>query len=231
MAGNKALELLWWGIPIVIIFALAIITFISTHALDPFKEIDSHKEPVSVQVIALEWNWLFIYPNDNIATLNDMKIPEDTPINLSITSDAPMNTFWVPALAGQVYAMSGMTSKLHLMADKPGTYNGSSTNISGEGYADMNFTVSSLTESDFYQWKKQAAKSTQMLTADTYKEISRPEKDRPVTTYMLMSPTLFHDVIMKYMDTPQKSDQPKKDNQPMDTMDHNAMSGMEGMSH
>ena len=199
LEGNRGLELLWWGIPCLIILALAVITYISTHALDPYKELESDKKPVAVQVIALEWNWLFIYPEYGTATLNYMNIPEKTPINLTITSDAPMNTFWVPALAGQVYAMSGMSSKLHLMADGLGTYNGATTNISGEGYADLRFKVYSINEQDFKAWAENAAKSPDGLTSAEYARISDYTASKPETTFMLMAPTLYDDVIMKYM--------------------------------
>jgi cytochrome o ubiquinol oxidase subunit 2 len=199
LEGNRGLEILWWGIPCVIILALAVITHISTHALDPYKELQSDKPPVKVQVIALEWNWLFIYPDHKTATLNFMNIPEDTPVNLSLTSDAPMNSFWVPALAGQVYTMSGMATKLHLMADKPGTYNGTTANISGEGYADMRFKVNSMTERDFASWAKTAATSQNALNTETYETIAEPKKDRAETTYTLKTPSLFDDVILKYM--------------------------------
>ena len=199
MEGHRGLELLWWGIPCVIILLLAIITHISTHALDPYKALESDKTPVKVQVIALEWNWLFIYPEYGTATLNYMNIPEDTPVNLTLTSDAPMNSFWVPALAGQVYAMSGMSTKLHLMADSVGTYNGTTTNISGEGYADMRFKVYAMTNTDFQAWAKRAANSADGLTTETYEEIAQPNKDRPETTYRLITPSIFDDIIMKYM--------------------------------
>jgi cytochrome o ubiquinol oxidase subunit 2 len=199
MEGHRGLELLWWGIPCVIILLLAIITHISTHALDPYKALESDKTPVKVQVIALEWNWLFIYPEYGTATLNFMNIPEDTPVNLTLTSDAPMNSFWVPALAGQVYAMSGMSTKLHLMADSVGTYNGTTANISGEGYADMRFKVYSMTEADFQTWVKRAANSADGLTTEKYEEIAQPNKDRPETTYRLITSSIFDDVIMKYM--------------------------------
>lgn len=199
LEGNRLLEFFWWGVPIVIILALAIITHISTHALDPYKELESDKKPVVVEVIALKWNWLFLYPEYGTATLNYMNIPEQTPINLRITSDAPMNTFWVPALAGQVYAMSGMSSKLHLMADGTGTYNGWTTNISGEGYADLNFKVYSMNEADFTAWAKKGAQSTTMLTPKDYERIAEYEENKPHTTYMLMAPSLYNDVIMKYM--------------------------------
>lgn len=204
LEGNKALEILWWGIPFLIIIVLAVITHISTHALDPYKSLNSNKTPVNVQVIALPWNWLFIYPDDGTATLNYMNIPEDTPINLSITSDAPMNSFWVPALAGQVYAMSGMTTKLHLMADTVGSYNGSTANISGEGYATMRFKVNSLTEAEYKTWLDKSVDSSNMLTSASYSEISKAHERMSETTYMLMAPGLFNEVVMKYMHSENK---------------------------
>src|SRR5690606_29574542 len=168
MEGNHLLEVIWWGIPCLIIIALAIITYISTHALDPYKELESDKQPVAVQVISLNANWLFIYPEYDTATLNFLNIPEQTPINLSITSDAPMNSFWVPALAGQVYSMAGMTTKLHLSADHTGTFHGSSTNINGPNYAAMSFKVYAMTEDDFYAWAEKASDSQNTLSAESY---------------------------------------------------------------
>lgn len=220
LEGNKGLELLWWGIPCAIIVALAIITHISTHALDPYKEIQSDKTPIKVQVIALEWSWLFIYPDYNTATLNFVNIPEDTPVNFSLTSDAPMNSFWIPALAGQVYAMSGMSTKLHVMADKVGTYNGATANISGEGYADMRFKVHAMTESNFQSWTKEALKSKNALSTETYAKIAEPAKNRPETTYVLKTPSLYDDVMMRYMS--------HDDSHDMHTMpeDHDSMEGM-----
>ncbi len=199
LEGNRGLEFLWWGIPFLIIIARAVITHISTHALDPYKPLESDKKAVSVQVIVMKWNWLFIYPESGTATLNYMNIPEKTPVNLSITADSPMNTFWVPALAGQVYAMSGMTSKLHLMADETGTYNGSTTNISGEGYSKLRFKVYSINEADFKTWAEKAAHSTEPLTVRDYERITEYEESKPETTYKLLAPGLYDEVIMKYM--------------------------------
>ena len=196
---NRLLEVLWWGIPFLIIIALAIITHISTHALDPYKELESEKEPVKVQVVSLKWNWLFIYPENNIATLNYMNIPEGTPVNLTITSDAPMNSFWVPALAGQVYAMSGMSTKLHIMADSVGTYNGTTTNISGEGYADLRFKVYSLTDADYKAWEQEAAASKNVLSKESYKKVTDYTDHKPETTYKLQDTELYDAIIMKYM--------------------------------
>ncbi len=232
LEGNRKLEALWWGIPCAIIVVLAAITWVSTHALDPYKPIESDVTPVKVQVVSMEWKWLFIYPEYGVATLNFMNIPKDTPIDLSLTSDAPMNSFWVPALAGQVYCMTGMTSKLHIMANSVGTFNGSSANISGKGFADMTFKVNAMNETDFVAWARNAAKSPTMLTSDSYAELSKPSSKVPDTTFMLMVPTLFDDIIMSYM-TPPKTQHgdthhhdSKHTDQP-DTMDHMHTEGMD----
>lgn len=227
MSGNKGLEALWWGIPCLIIIVLAIITGISTHALDPYKKLNSTVEPIKVQVIALQWKWLFIYPDKGVATLNYMNIPENTPVDLTISSDAPMNSFWVPALAGQVYAMSGMSTQLHFMSDGIGSYNGVSSNISGEGFANMRFKVHSLSSADFSNWLITSANSKDILSSDTYTDLAKQSKDDGEKTYMLMDKDLYNEVIMKYMshgdsgstssDTTNNSDSMK--------MDH-SMSGM-----
>lgn len=198
-ASHKGIEALWWGLPCLIILTLAIITGVSTHALDPYKPIDSSVKPVNIQVVSLQWKWLFIYPDQHIATLNYINIPKNTPINFTITSDAPMNSFWVPALAGQVYAMSGMSTQLHLMADSVGTYTGSSANISGEGFADMHFKVNSLTESDFTAWAQTAKTSNQTLTTDSYDALAMPSHNNSEATYALSDNGLYNEVIMKYM--------------------------------
>lgn len=233
MEGNKKLEALWWGIPCLIIIVLAIITAVSTHALDPYKPLESSVEPVEIQVVALEWKWLFIYPEQGVATLNYLNIPEDTPINFTITSDAPMNSFWVPALAGQVYAMSGMSTKLHVMADSVGSYNGSSANISGDGFASMRFKVHSLTQTDFSEWLIQSANSSNMLTSDTYQQVSQPSTGDGEVTYMLMNKELYNEIIMKYMshgsgDAQAEHTTPEAhgSDHDMEAMDHSMHEGM-----
>lgn len=199
MKDKRGLELIWWGIPCMIILVLAFVAYFSSHSLDPFKKLDSSVQPVKIQVIALEWKWLFLYPDQGVATVNYANIPEDTPIDLTITSDAPMNSFWVPALAGQIYAMSGMSSELHIMADSVGTYYGSSANISGEGFAGMKFAINAMTGDDYKAWVNQASYAPKLLTADSYKDLAAPSKNNPETTYMLMDIGLYDEVIMKYM--------------------------------
>ncbi|MBC7564905.1 ubiquinol oxidase subunit II [Candidatus Saccharibacteria bacterium] len=201
VGGNRLLELIWWGIPCIIILILGIVTVLSTHALDPYKPINSSVQPVKIQAVSLNWRWLFIYPDEGIATVNYINIPKDTPINFTITSDAPMNTLWIPALAGQVYAMSGMSTQLHMMADTTGTYRGSSTNISGDGYADMNFKVNSMNESDYKKWAEDtfSATTNPLLTDASYKVLANPSHDTGQKTYLLMDYELYNKIIMKYM--------------------------------
>ena len=152
-AGNKkakyepewdkswALELVWWGFPCIIVALLSVLTVKSCLDLDPFKPLESDVKPLKIQVVALQWKWLFIYPEQKIATINFVQFPEKTPINFELTADAPMNSFWIPQLGGQIYAMPGMSTKLHLIANEAGSYRGSSSNISGNGFAGMIFTA------------------------------------------------------------------------------------------
>lgn len=197
--GNNKLEIIWWGIPIVIIAILSVVTFISTHALDPYKPLQSDKRPVQIQVISLQWKWLFIYPELGVASVNEMNIPADRPINLTLTSDAPMNSFWVPALAGQIYTMNGMSTRLHLMADAPGRYDGFNTNISGDGYADMQFTVTAQSEGEFTDWIARGNRSADILTWEAYQELAEPSRNPPHTLYLLGDARLYNNVVMQYM--------------------------------
>src|SRR5476649_775967 len=119
---SNGLEFLWWAIPMAIIAVLSVITFKSSHELDPFKALSSTKPPITIQVVALQWKWLFIYPNQNIASVNYFRMPANTPVDFEITADSPMNSFWIPQLGGQIYAMPGMSTELHLMADGVGKY-------------------------------------------------------------------------------------------------------------
>ncbi|MBN9398104.1 hypothetical protein BGO18_02010 [Candidatus Saccharibacteria bacterium 47-87] len=225
LEGSKVLEAVWWGIPLIIILILAIITAISTHALDPYKKIESSTAPVKVQVVALQWKWLFIYPDQDIATVNYLTIPDNTPIELSITADAPMNSFWVPALAGQVYAMTGMSTKLSFMADAPGEYRGASANISGEGSADMSFMVRSVSKTDFSHWLYKSSYSPNMLSWDTYEKLAQPSRGDGEKTYVVTGKDLYNQIVMKYMDSGSSS-QPHTNTQTDHTMNGMDMSGM-----
>lgn len=198
-SSHKGLEVLWWGIPVIIIIILAIITAISTHALDPKKELQSTQPPLKIQVVALQWRWLFIYPEEKIATLGYVVVPKDRPIEFSITSDAPMNSFWVPALGGQIYAMAGMSTKLHLMAAEVGDYKGVSANISGEGFADMRFTVKAVAPNEFSNWTKQPVTTDSPLTSESYKKLAEPSRDTTQRSFIVQDTGLYDEIIMKYM--------------------------------
>jgi cytochrome o ubiquinol oxidase subunit 2 len=197
--SNRKLEILWWGIPCAIILTLAIITWVTSHSLDPFKPLAADKSPLTIQVVALQWKWLFIYPNAAIGSVNELHIPVDRPVTFEITSDAPMNSFWIPSIAGQVYAMSGMTTKLNVMADTIGEYRGSSANISGEGFAGMHFKVLVQTERDFNDWLAQTANASATLDKAEYAKLAQPSKDNPSKQYTSVAPGLYSSIIDKYM--------------------------------
>jgi len=196
---NTALELTWWGIPCAIILVLAVLAWTSSHQLDPYRKLSATTKPLAVQVVALQWKWLFIYPAQHVATVNFLPIPVGTPIDFSITSDAPMNSFWIPQLGGQVYAMSGMQTQLHLMADRPGTYYGASANISGAGFASMNFTADAMTQTDFARWVSYARQAKQHLTQDSYAQLAKPSQNTPLGAYVADDDNLYGTILMKYM--------------------------------
>ena len=197
--NSKLYEGLWWGIPCVIIGVLAVVTWFATHDLDPYKKLDSAVKPVRVQVVSLQWKWLFIYPEQRVASVNFLQIPVGTPVNFEATSDAPMNSFWIPSLGGQIYAMSGMTTKLHLMANERGDYRGSSANISGEGFAGMTFTARASSQADFEAWIASAGRSSRELDTHSYATLAEPSKDNPPAVYTLKQPDLYDTIVMKYM--------------------------------
>lgn len=201
---NYIAEYCWWGVPIVIIAILAITTWRSSHELNPFKPIDSDIKPIKIQVVALNWKWLFIYPEEGIATVNFVQFPEKTPINFVITSDAPMNSFWIPQLGGQIYCMPAMTSKLHLIANEVGSFRGLSANLSGKGFAGMTFTAKSSTEEEFDAWVQEVQHSKNHLSWYEYNELVKPTEYHPVEYYQLMQSDLFDKILMKYMAPPEE---------------------------
>lgn len=196
--SNKYLEFSWWAFPIAIIMVLAVVTWNTSHSLDPFKPIETPRKPVTVEVLALEWKWLFIYPEYNIASVNYLNIPVSTPINFKISADAPMNSFWVPQLGGQIYAMAGMQTKLHLLADEVGTFTGKSANISGEGFSGMVFSVESSSVKDFDKWIQSVRSTENLLTDEEYEELSQKSRDNPIALYSGVSGNLFNNVIASY---------------------------------
>ncbi len=196
--NSPILEAVWWGIPIAIIGVLSVVTWQTSHALDPYKKLASDQPTIKVQVVALEWKWLFIYPDEGIVTVNQLPVAQKAPIHFSITSDAPMSGFWIPALGTQIYAMNGMSSQLNLVADTTGDFTGYSTNINGAGYSDMKFTVHSMTPQKFKDWTK-AAKNAPAFTADTYEKLRKQSIVKGEEVYTLQDPSLYQTILNKYM--------------------------------
>ena len=196
---NFALEAIWWGVPCIIIVILSVITWTSTHDLDPFKPLDSKVKPLRVQVVALQWKWLFIYPELNIASVNYLQIPVNTPINFEVSADAPMNSFWIPQLGGQIYAMPGMSANLHLIAHNEGDYRGVSANLSGKGFAGMKFMTKATSQGAFDTWVTEVAKSPLQLNTKTFNELSEPSENNPVASFVLQEKELYDQIVMKYM--------------------------------
>jgi cytochrome o ubiquinol oxidase subunit 2 len=196
---SRLFESIWWGIPIIIIGILCVVAWQSAHSLDPYKQLASSKKPLTVQVVALDWKWLFVYPEQHIASVNLAQIPVGTPVEFQVTSDTIMNSFWVPQLGGQIYAMPGMITQLHLVADKPGSYFGSPANIAGKGFSRMNFTVRAGSQADFDTWVKQAQQSDKTLNTVTYTQLAKPSDSVPVSYYAGVPDNFVNDLAMKYM--------------------------------
>ena len=151
-AHSTTIEIVVWGVPVIIIGILAWLTWWGSHKYDPYRPLESEKAPLTVQVIAEQFKWIFIYPEQNIATVNEVRFPEKTPVSFKITSNFTMNSFFIPQLGGQIYAMAGMQTHLHLLADEPGVYRGISANYSGYGFSQMRFKAHSVTDAEFAQW-------------------------------------------------------------------------------
>ncbi|WP_240902528.1 MULTISPECIES: ubiquinol oxidase subunit II [Aquitalea] len=197
--SNK-IEAVVWIIPIIIVACLAVVTWKTTHKLDPYRPLDSDKKPINVQVVAMNWKWLFIYPDLHIATVNQIAFPKDVPVNFRITSDAAMNSFFIPQLGGQIYAMAGMETKLHLVANEAGTYKGFSANYSGAGFSGMKFNaIATETPEQFDAWVQKVRASGKALNADTYLALSKPSENNAVAFFNTPEPRLFDAVLHKYM--------------------------------
>ena len=195
---NNIAECCWWGIPCIIVAILAVIAYKTSHSLNPYKPIKSDVRPIGIQVVALDWKWLFLYPEEEVASVNFLQVPEKTPIEFELTSDAPMNSFWIPQLGGQIYAMPSMRTKLHLIANQVGEYKGRSAHISGKGFAGMHFVVKASTREEFDRWIRETKNSPLSLGMKEYNELLEPSEYHPATTYVLTQPDLFEQIIMKY---------------------------------
>ena len=188
------LELIVWSIPAMTVLLVGGIAWISAHDLDPHKPIASSAKPVTIQVVSLDWKWLFIYPEQGIASVNHLTIPAATPISFDLTSSGVMNSFFVPQLGSQIYTMAKMVTHLQLMADT-GTYPGFSAQFSGNGFADMQFAVDAVPREKFAQWAAATRDRGPMLDAPSYAELARPTQSVPPFTYRAVAPDLFQTIV------------------------------------
>jgi cytochrome o ubiquinol oxidase subunit 2 len=189
------LELLVWSIPAMTVLLVGGVAWVGAHDLDPPKAISSTVKPVVIQAVSLDWKWLFIYPEQGIASVNHLTVPVGTPINFELTSATVMNSFFVPQLAGQIYTMSGMTTRLNLQADHPGTYPGLSAMFSGDGFADMRFAVDAVPSERFAQWVAQTQNTGSALDAKAYADLAKPSKAVTPFTYRAVAPNLFDGIV------------------------------------
>lgn len=188
-----------WAIPTSFMLVLASIMWSSTHRLDPRKAINSGAKPITIQVVALRWKWLFIYPSQNIATVNFIQVPTGTPLQFELTADeTPMSSFWIPNLGGQLYAMTGHMNKLNLIAQTPGDYPGSSAEINGAGFAGMKFIARAGTKQDFDQWVHTVKLSSQVLDSAEYQKLLTPSESNPTAFYARTNASLYQNLLIKY---------------------------------
>lgn len=201
---STQLELIIWGAPLLIIIALGLLTWISTHTLDPYRKltrldaarpIPAETKILTVEVVALDWKWLFIYPEQGIATVNELAAPVDVPIHFKITASSVMNSFFIPALAGQIYAMPGMQTSLNAVINKPGEFEGFSANYSGAGFSDMRFKFHGMTHENFDKWVQAAKTGGGALKRVDYMQLEKPSQREPVRTYGAVDSDLYHAIV------------------------------------
>src|SRR5690348_5617339 len=188
-------EFVVWSIPALTVILLGGVIWLGSHQLDPRAPIPGKSDPLRVDVVALDWKWLFIYPDHGVATVNQLVIPTGTPVQFRLTSATVMNSFFVPQLGSQIYAMGGMITHLHLLADNPGEFPGFSANFSGDGFSWMRFIVKSVPAADFNAWVAQARGTGSGLDDASYAELAKPSQDVPPKTYRSVEPKLFERIL------------------------------------
>ncbi len=201
---STALEFVVWAAPLLIIICLGAVTWTGTHRLDPYRPVEritAHKalakdvKPLDIEVVSLDWKWLFIYPEYGIATVNEVAAPVDRPIAFHLTSSSVMNAFYIPTLAGMIYTMPGMETKLHAVINKPGDYEGFSSNFSGDGFSKMRFRFNGMSEADFSDWVKTVHSADKTLDRPRYLTLEQPSSAVPVMHFGTVTPDLFEAIL------------------------------------
>jgi cytochrome o ubiquinol oxidase subunit 2 len=208
---STRLEVAIWAAPLCIIVALGGLTWVGSHLLDPYRPISrldadrpvaADVKPLEVDVVAMDWKWLFLYPEQGIATVNELALPVDVPVRFNITASTVMNAFSVPAMAGMIYAMPGMQTQLHAVINQPGVFHGLSSNYSGGGFSDMHFKVHGLNQGDFNRWVQQAkAGDNAQLGRAEYLELEKPSHKEPVRRFAGFAPDLFKAIVNRCVDS------------------------------
>ncbi len=195
-AYSGQIEMVVWGIPLLVILLLGGVAWIGSHDLDPYKPLPGPAKPLEIEVVSLDWKWLFIYPDQKIASVNQLVVPAGVPLHLTLTSASVMNAFFIPQLGSMIYTMNGMTTELNLQADTKGSFHGLSSHFSGDGFADMNFETHAVEMRDFENWAHKNENST-ALDAQSYRELVKQSIRVPPATYRLTETDLFHEIVMQ----------------------------------
>src|SRR6267143_1588684 len=196
-AHSGRIEMVVWSIPTLTIILLGGVAWLGAHHLDPAKPIEGSPEPLTIQAVSLDWKWLFIYPDQKVATINTLTVPAGVPLQFQLTSASVMNAFFIPQFGSMIYTMNGMATRLNLRADTPGTFQGLSAHFSGDGFSDMHFDVHVVPSEQFSKWAQDASGAEKALDQRSYDEIARPSMKSEQAIYRLGDPNLFNSIVMQ----------------------------------
>src|ERR1700731_336574 len=188
---SGSIELVVWSVPALTVILLAGVTWIGAHQLDPAKAIEGPGKPLTIQAVSLDWKWLFIYPDQKVATINTLTVPAGAPLQFQLTSASVMNVFFIPQFGSMIYTMNGMATRLNLRADKPGTFQGLSAHFSGDGFSDMHFDVHVVPSEEFSTWAEDASRADKVLDERSYDQLAKPSMRNEPAIYRLADPDLF----------------------------------------
>jgi cytochrome o ubiquinol oxidase subunit II len=189
------IELVVWSIPTLTVILLGGVAWLGAHHLDPAKPIEGSGEPLTIQAVSLDWKWLFIYPDQKVATINTLTVPAGVPLQFQLTSASVMNAFFIPQFGSLIYTMNGMNNRLNLRADTPGTFQGLSAHFSGDGFSDMHFDVHVVPSEQFSKWAQDASKAEKALDARSYEQIAKPSMKNAPAIYRLTDPDLYRSIV------------------------------------
>jgi cytochrome o ubiquinol oxidase subunit 2 len=194
-AYSGRIELVVWSIPTLTIILLGGVAWLGAHQLDPAKAVEGSAKPLTIQAVSLDWKWLFIYPDQQVATINTLTVPAGVPLHFELTSSSVMNVFFIPQFGSMIYTMNGMATQLNLRADRPGTFGGLSAHFSGDGFSDMHFDVHVVPAEQFSKWTQEASRAEKPLDEVSYSELAKPSAKGEPAIYRLADPQLFHAIV------------------------------------